>query len=241
MTAVRRTRSVQYISSMSERRFSEEEVAEILKYAAETDHSDKSLVPVRDGLTLSELQEIGREVGISPMAVQNAAQKFGSITQPTRTILGLPLGVGRTVELNRTLSDKEWEVLVANLRQTFEAPGVVKQEGSLRSWTNGNLQVFLEPTSVGQQLRMRTVKGDAPGLIIGGTIMLTLASAAFLAAVFRGALDDGGFIASLMVMATAGIGMLGGGAFGLPRWARLRQQQMDEIAERVSRATSLPG
>lgn len=48
---------------MTERRFTEEEVAEILKYAAEAEHSSRGVVPSRDGLTLGELQEIGREVG----------------------------------------------------------------------------------------------------------------------------------------------------------------------------------
>ena len=225
---------------MSERRFSEEEVAEILKTAAEVQHSDKSLLPLAEGMTLAQLEDIGREVGIAPEAMRHAAQRFTKPDQPTRKFLGLPLGVGRTVELSRKLTDDEWEMLVANLRQTFEARGVVKQEGSLRSWTNGNLQVFLEPTPGGQQLRMRTVKGNAPGLIIGGAIMLSLASAAFLAALFRGALDDGGFIASLTVMGIAGAGMLGSGALGLPGWARLRQRQMDEIAEEVVRRTSLP-
>ena len=225
---------------MSERRFSEEEVAEILKTAAEVQHSDKSLLPLAEGMTLAQLEDIGREVGIAPEAMRHAAQRFSKPDQPTRKFLGLPLGVGRTVELSRRLTDDEWEILVANLRQTFEARGVVKQEGSLRSWTNGNLQVFLEPTPSGQQLRMRTVKGNAPGLIIGGAIMLSLASAALLTAFFTGSGDDGGLIASLSVMATAGAGMLGSGALGLPGWARLRQGQMDQIAEEVVRRTSLP-
>ena len=223
---------------MPDRRFSEEEVAEILKHAAEVEHSDKSLLPLAEGMTLAELEEIGREVGISPAAMQQAVKRITKPDQPTRRFLGLPLGVGRTVELDRKLTDDEWELLVANLRQTFEARGVVKQEGSLRSWTNGNLQVFLEPTPTGQRLRLRTVKGNAPGLIMGGVLIFGAASVMFVAALLKGALDDGGFLASLTVMATAGIGMFSTGALGLPRWARLRQQQMDEIAESVADTTS---
>lgn len=219
---------------MSERRFSEEEVAEILKYAAEAEHSSKSVLPAGNGLTLTELKEIGREVGISPDAMQLAAQRFGRISQPTRRFLGLPLGVARTVELDRKLSDDEWELIVADLRQTFDARGVVKGEGSLRSWTNGNLQALLEPTPTGQRLRLRTVKGNAPGLIVGGIVLFGTAAAMFIAAALKGAINDGGFMASLAVMGTAGLGMFGTGAFGLPGWARLRQRQMDEIADRVA-------
>src|SRR5215217_7367986 len=110
---------------MSERRFSEEEVSEILKYAAEAQQSDNSLLPSGAGLTLTELQEIGREVGISAAAMQQAVQRIGKVEAPTRTFLGLPLGVGRTVDLDRKMNDDEWDQLVADLRATFDARGVV--------------------------------------------------------------------------------------------------------------------
>ena len=94
--------------------------------------------------------------------IQKSAQRFKPARQPTRKLLGLPLGVAQTVEFDRKLTDQEWERIVADLRETFEAPGVVRQQGSLRQWTNGNLQALLEPTATGQRLRMRTVKGNAP-------------------------------------------------------------------------------
>jgi hypothetical protein len=225
---------------MSERRFSEDEVAEILKYAAESQESGKSLMPSAKGLTLSELTEIGREVGISPEAMQHAAQRFAGPDPATRRFLGFPIGVGRTVELRRKLTDEEWERLVADLRQTFDARGVVRQEGSLRSWSNGNLQVHLEPTESGQRLRLRTVKGSAQGLIGGGIGLMSAAAAILAAAVFPGVFDSGGFGMAVGMLAAGGAGMFATGALGLPAWARLRQQQMDEIAERWSDSFSVP-
>lgn len=221
------------VRSMSERRFSEDEVAQILKYAAESQDSDRNLLPSGNGLTLTELEEIGREVGISPQAIQQAAQSVGKPEQPTRRFLGLPLSVGKNVDLDRKLTDDEWDRLVADLRVTFDARGVVKHEGSLRTWSNGNLQALLEPTPTGQRLRLRTVKGNAPGLIIGGIALFGIASTMLAAAALRGAVGDVGLLSALTVMWTGGIGMLGTGVIGLPRWARLRQRQMDEIAERV--------
>ena len=218
---------------MSERRFSEEEVAEILKHAAESQHAQTNVLPSAKGLTLAELTDIGREVGISPEAMQQAVGRIERTENPTRTILGLPLGVGRTVELRRKLTDDEWDRLVADLRATFEARGVVKHEGSLRSWANGNLQAHLEPTATGQRLRLRTVKGNAPGLIMGGLGMSAFSSIMFIVAAVGGSLADRGFLAAVTTLAVGGVAMFGAGAFGLPRWARLRQQQMDAIAERV--------
>jgi len=218
---------------MSERRFSEEEVAEILKTAAESQHSESSLLPSAKGLTLAELKDIGREVGIAPEAVQMAAQRIDKPDQTSRQFLGLPIGVGRTIELDRKLTDDEWDQLVADLRQTFDARGVVRHEGSLRSWSNGNLQALLEPTPTGQRLRLRTLKGDARGLIMGGIGISVAGSAFFTSAALAGALGDRGFLMAVGVMIVGGISMIGAGALGLPRWARLRRAQMDQIAERI--------
>jgi hypothetical protein len=219
---------------MSERRFSEEEVAEILKTAAEVQHSENMQLPSRSGLTLTELNEIGREVGISPEAVQQAVRRLDPTTQPTRRFLGLPIGVGRTVELDRTLSNEEWERLVVDLRQTFDARGVIRQEGSLRSWTNGNLQVLLEPTSTGQRLRLKTVKGSAEGLIGGGIAIFTAGAVLTVAALVKGVVPDSGLTAALTFLMGGGLVMFGAGAFSLPSWARRRRQQMDEIADRAA-------
>ena len=226
---------------MSDRRFNEEEVAAILKDAAEAQYSDDRLLPSSGGLTLAELQSIGREAGISPEMIQKAAQRFKPGQQPTRRLLGLPLGVAQTVEFDRKLTDEEWERIVADLRETFEAKGVVRQQGSLRQWTNGNLQALLEPTATGQRLRMRTVKGNAPGLIGGGIVIFTAATAALVTAFATGVTHDTGLMVSILTSMTGGAGMFGTSALGLPGWARLRQQQMDQIAERAAlMARSLP-
>ena len=226
---------------MSDRRFNEEEVAAILKDAAEAQYSSDRLLPSRDGLTLAELQSIGSEVGISPDMIQKSAERFKPARQPTRRLLGLPLGVAQTVEFDRKLTDQEWERIVADLRETFEAQGVVRQQGSLRQWTNVNLQALLEPTATGQRLRMRTVKGNAPGLIGGGILVFGSATAALVTAFATGVAHDAGLMLAIVGTMTSGAGLFGAGALGLPRWARRRQQQMDQIAERAAlMAKSLP-
>ena len=219
---------------MSERRFTEEEVSEILKYAAEAEHTNRNLLRSGSGLTLAELNEIGREVGISPDAMQQAVRRIEPGGDSSRRWLGFPIGVGRTVELDRSLTEEEWDRLVVDLRETFDARGVIKREGSLRSWTNGNLQVLLEPTATGQRLRLKTLKGSAQGLIGGGIAMLGFAVVMMFAALVKAPITDAGLIASLSVLGAGGLGMLGAGALGLPGWARLRRQQMDMIADRAA-------
>jgi hypothetical protein len=144
--------------TLPDRRYSDEEVAEIFRSAAEGPRTPGLQLPYHDGLTLADPQEIGREVGISPDAVAKAANALdlrGRVV--SRTFLGLPIGVERTVALNRWLTDAEWERLVVELREVFNAQGTLKSYGSLRQWTNGNLHALLEPTPTGHRLRLGTL------------------------------------------------------------------------------------
>jgi hypothetical protein len=227
---------------MSDRRFNEAEVAAIFERAAEAQHSGQRQLPSGEGMTLAELQEIGREVGFSPEQLAQAARAIELRAQPTsRHFLGLPIGVGLSVDLDRKLTDEEWERVVVDLRETFDARGKVRQEGASRQWANGNLQAFLEPTATAHRIRLRTLKGDARGLIIGGSAMLGFGVVAAIATLTRAPVADFGMLAALGSLALMGAGMFGIGAFRLPGWAKLRRRQMEQVAARaVDIASSSP-
>ena len=70
-------------------------------------------------------------------------------------------------------------------------------------------------------------------MIAGGLLMLAFAATAVIIAIVRGRFDDLGLFTSLGTLATAGTVLLGVGAIGLPRWARLRRQQMEQVATRA--------
>ena len=226
---------------MTERRFNEAEVAAIFERAAESQHKSQRQLPSGEGMTLTELQAIGREVGISPDQLAQAARAIQLGGQPTsRHFLGLPVGVGLTVDLDRQLSDAEWDRVVADLRATFDARGTLRQEGSLRQWANGNLQAFLDPGGAGHRLRLRTFKGDAQALIIGGLAMFGFAATALMIAALRGILDDVGFLAAVGFLGTGGLAMFGSAALRLPGWARKRQRQMQDVAARAAISAGSP-
>lgn len=221
---------------MSERKFNEAEVAAIFERAAEAQQSGQRQLPSGEGMTLAELQEIGREVGIAPELVASAARTLDRVGRPTgRSFLGLPVGVGRTVDLDRKLTDDEWERLVVDLRETFEARGRVQHDGSLRQWTNGNLQALLEPTAAGHRIRLRTVKGNSLSSMTLG-LMLVGISTALMVAGAMGITDAS--MASLGTLSGVGAIMFAFGALRLPSWARIRRRQMEEIAGRLTATTS---
>ena len=224
---------------MTERRYSDREIAAIFRAAAEGPPQLPRDVPREEGLTLSELQAIGREVGIAPDAVAHAAHALDvRVGAQSRTFLGLPIGVARTVNLNRRLSDAEWEQLVVQLREVFKARGVTRSDGSLRQWTNGNLQVLLEPTENGHRLRFGTLHGGATTMIRAGLVTLGIAGVVVITSSISGHL--GNAVAGVTFLAAAGLGMIASGALRLPRWARLRGRQMEALAARVAQPSAAP-
>ena len=224
---------------MTERRFNEEEVAAIFRQASEAQNqTSEGLLPSGEGLTVTELQAIGREVGISSDQITQAAQlieRGGNAT--SRQFLGFPIGVGQTVDLGRKLSDEEWERLVVDLRETFHARGTIRKDGSLRQWTNGNLQALVEPTETGDRVRLRTTKGDARSAMALGLGMFGISAAGLIADTMQAATVSGGALTYLTLFAVTGIGMFGFGALRLPSWARERRRQMSEIAARLAAAS----
>jgi hypothetical protein len=136
------------------------------------------------------------------------------------------------VRLDRRLTDTEWERLVVDLRETFDARGVIRTEGSFRAWSNGNLQVLVEPDGEGQRIRFRTLRGQSRSLMIIGLGMLGVGAVSGLLSAVNG-LTPAEFSQALSI-AVAGAASFGIGALPLPRWARLRQRQMDELAEKLT-------
>lgn len=225
---------------MTERQYNEEEVAAIFARAAETEHAELPPSPEGKGLTLAALQDIGREVGISPASIARAARSLEQAGHPAaRKFLGLPIGVGRTVEFDRPLSDAAWEALVADLRTTFDARGTVRYDGPFRQWTNGNLQALLEPTPTGHRLRLQTVKGDARSMMIAGGAALGGAAGILVTLAVAGSLGNPGAATGIGFMALMGLGMLAAGALRVPGWARRRSAQIEAIIARLARDDSV--
>jgi len=218
---------------MTERRFSDAEVAQIFERAT----SGHALQANRagEGMTLAELQSIGKEVGIPADEIAHAALSLSAgDAKPTRRFVGMTTGVAHTVHLARKLTDEEWERFIVDVRETFNARGTMTSQGSLKQWSNGNLQVLLEPTDAGHRLRFKTVKGDVPGILGGGLVMSAVAVIGEMSAVLTGATHDVGLLASLGFLGAIGIGAAATTALRLPRWARARRAQMEELGARVS-------
>ena len=224
---------------MSDRRYDDKETAAIFRIAAEGQPTPLQPASGDEGLTLADLQQVGREVGISADAVAQAAVTLDVRRGSSqRTLLGLPIGLERTVALDRRLTDDEWERLVVQCREVFHARGVTRSEGTLREWTNGNLQVLLEPTATGHRLRFTTLHGGAVASISAGLAALGVTSALIVATALSGTL--GHAVLGVAFLGLVGVGMFANGALRLPRWARLRGRQMEALAAEVALLQAAP-
>lgn len=218
---------------MPDRRYDDQEVAAIFRAAAEGSSSPTQQPQNDDGLTLADLRTIGREAGLDEHAVERAARALDlRVARSDRSILGLPVGVSRSVDLGRRVSDEEWERYVVRFREVFHARGYMRADGSLRQWTNGNLQVLLEPTATGQRIRLATTHGFARRSIVGGVAMLGIAIVGALTIAAGG--TPANVASTLIFLGGAGLGMIANGALRLPRWARTRRQQMDALAAEIA-------
>ena len=217
-----------------ERKYRDEEVKEIFDLAITKDEVGFPAGSNEDGLTLSELQEVGLDVGVEPSRIAEAALVLDTRRDdcPRQTSLGLPVSVGRTIELPRAVTDHEWEVLVSVLRETFGVRGKVRLHGGTREWTNNNLHAFLEPTGTGHRLRLNAHqvgarffnKLGATGLALGASLLgvfLTTGSSPVILEI------------PLILSVLFGGGALASNLLRLPPWARERERQMEEIAGRV--------
>lgn len=237
------------MDSNETQRFDEDEISIILEQASlldlEEDTPDEpkrlsgashhaSHQASRNGLTLAELKAIAAEAGISPAAVARAAGAVvrGNHLPPERqSLLGLPVGVARTVVFDRRVTDAEWEQMVVLFRRTFGASGAVRGAGSLREWGNGRLRAHLEPTAQGgHQLRLSTTKSDAGIFNMLGTVFSVLGLSLTGVIAVKTGFDPSAAWFGPVSIAVAGLSAFARNAIVLPRWYATRATQMSTIA-----------
>lgn len=226
---------------MADRRYSDDEISEIFRRATEVqERAPQRQLPPSEGMSLAELQSIGREAGIAPDLVAQAARELDQPALPrVSSAFGIPTGVARTVQLERRLTDDEWDALVVRLRDTFNARGTITVQGAFRTWSNGNLHVLVEPNGEGQIVRFRTTHGNSRSFMITGVVMTAVTATILAVAAATGldalnnAIDN---VGSIFII---GASLFGIGALQLPRWRKTRREQMDELAERLLRITSV--
>lgn len=222
-----------------ERRYQDHEIREILDLALGEEDRPAQSLPSADGLTLVELQEVGLEVGLPPERVAQAVAAYEGRGEamPRRTTLGLPTSVGRIVSLSRSPADREWELLIAELRTTFGVKGEVASHGGLREWSNNYLHAFIEPTESGYRLRLVDTSAAMAGIVVGG-FLLAFALMIFLALLSKENVGFRMFIPAFFGLFGAGVAVAS--ARWIPKWAREQESRMEHISRHAATLLARP-
>lgn len=109
-----------------ERRYTEEEVARILKDSAQGGEAT--------GLTLRQLEEIGREVGIAPEAIRAAAARAGANPGSRSGLFGAPATTEQERHLPGSVRPDQHEGLLLAIRRAMGRHGVVTQSDTGVEW-----------------------------------------------------------------------------------------------------------
>ncbi len=222
------------------RTYQDHEVREILDMAIGQDEVPPPELAVSNGLTLGELQEVGRQVGLAPSRIAQAVVAYEGRGEAITgsSAFGLPTSVGRVVDLPRNVTDREWELLVAELRTTFQGKGEVSAHGSTREWSNGMLHVFVEPTETGYRLRMTEASGGAgAGMVFTGFFVLF---GLFLFTVLLAKGDPGWRLVLPAFFTAGGVGIAGVTMLAVPRWARRQAKRMEQMCSYTAKLLSAP-
>ncbi len=157
------------------RRYSENEVAEILRLVSE----HRTLGPdSSQGMTLEEIKSVTAELGLDLTAVEAAARRVDAGHSETYVD-------GSQVEFTRAyngeVSDEAWEEMVALLRRRTGSQGEVTSRGITREWSAAGeiVQTHLTATTANGVTRVR-ISTNIAGYYVFSGILSAMAALPFL-------------------------------------------------------------
>lgn len=123
----------------ADRKFSEEEVALIIKRAAEMQSEQVEQSDTGHALTLSEVEDIAKEAGIDSRLIRRAAQSLDHHTETSNRPspwLGAPTQLVFETVVDGEIGPDDHEALVNEMRRTFADNGVPSVLGRTLAWTS---------------------------------------------------------------------------------------------------------
>lgn len=221
------------------KRFTEADAQRIFALAAERQHESGQ---DETGLTLEELEEVGRAAGLDPAFVREAAMDAlrPETTGTTRRILGMPLEIRRERFIRGTVTDEAWAQAVVEMRRQFNKPGLVTDIGPLREWRSDvgeNKQpvtVTLTPERGGTRIVVEQSQTQAMlGLGIA-TGVNALMGVIFALLALTGVESDM-FVPAIIMLVIAAV--MGGGTYGGMRgYSRSQSRKFEAVLDKIDLA-----
>jgi hypothetical protein len=229
-----------------DRRFTDQQVALVLRTAAEIQEREGPLAAQTRGLTLAQLEQIGAEAGIEPETVRRAVARLDDRTHAggQNALLGGPI----TVVVERTvpgrLDPATLETLLDVVRRVTGHLGESRTVGQLFGWRGRlhgaktevsvssspdgvtvRVQVELDELALAHHMAKTALVGVGGGLVSGGVATAALGPAGWLV--------GGALLAGAYLWARRGYGR---GADGLRAHAAAVADRLAAVIQRVNDA-----
>ncbi len=224
------------------RRYTDDEVGEILKRATDIQHREAPPKAGSTGLTLAELQEIAAEAGIDPRHLQRAAADLDS--EPPSSLGTALAGAPLTVRVERVLpgefDEQDFERLLPEIQQASAGHGNATMVGRTLTWSSEtsqrhrSLQITVSSmggeTLVRAEERLHGLAGALYGGLVGGGgggigigvgvgVGVDVLGSALFATVFPIAVAGGFYLIARQIMKTN---------------ARNRREVLERLVDRIS-------
>jgi hypothetical protein len=217
---------------VSERRYDEKQIAQILHQATQMQAASSS-GDGTTGLTLAEIKRLAEEVGIESGLVAKAASEVdiesvpsGSPDRPNSILLD------RLVDGH--ISEEIWEENVVRLRHYAGRPGEVKQTSATREWLgkSGAGNMTFMATQTGKRTRLRLMANISPS----ESWFVALPMVSFMIGAMSGALSFKAFGAPVgfAVFGTIMAGGIGTTIFGMRQWAAKKRAEVKVLFETIT-------
>jgi len=206
------------------RRYTDEEVALILRKAAQFD-AGSAAPEAGDGLSLAEIERIAREVGIAPDLVARAAALIGTDAPSTAArIFGGPTAFSAVHEASGELPRERYGDVVEAIRRVMRKPGGTSEVLNSLEWKSWGettqVTVVVRPT--GGRTHVQILADRSGSAVIA---YLVPACAAVLGGLITGASLEPGLAGGLLIMGTAaGAGFLAARTIWMAATRRFRRK-----------------
>jgi hypothetical protein len=165
--------------SIDDRKYTEQEVGEILQKALEGEPG-KSLAH-SDGTSLEELKAIGAEVGIDPSRIEGAARALDTIPDgKVNPLLGFPTSWDYEARVPGELTPEDTPEAVAIIRRITGKPGKLTEIHGTVEWRTdgdvGSRWVTVSPNDGHTTIRASSRLGQGVALSFIPTLIATVVS-----------------------------------------------------------------
>lgn len=215
------------------RLYGDKEISRIIKRAAELQEQKGRAGSAGPGISIAELEQIARDLGIDPTYLRQAVAELGSgIDTPAKSsLLGETLIEARRL-VKSEMSDLEWEMMVQEIRRALGCTGETGKLGNAVEWKTSDkelvtYQVTASPREGQTDIQIVSRRDGAAFLtyfvsgLLGLFTALSVAAPSFSNPVEL--LAAGGVLVGVMTTARLLVG----------RWSRKQKQVINRLVDKL--------